>query len=281
MNDIAPDIVVPLERDAKLQLVQGPGLDYTYVGLNLQDPLLRDVRVRQALAYAIDRQAIVQYLRRGLAVPADGMLPALSWAHASGLTSYPHDPARARALLDEAGHPDPDGNGPQPRFALSLKVSNTEFNRLQSSVIQQNLRRRRHRPRRSDIRVRDALCRRPRGQLPALHAAMDGWVACRPRHPPPRVPLESDASRRVQPRSLYRSRGSIRCSTKPPLPPMSRASRTLREVQRLLSSEVPYISLWHKTNFIMAQRSLDGLRVSPLGDLEFLKTPMLVVDQRL
>src|SRR5262249_35597188 len=55
-------------------------------------------------------------------------------------TGYPHDPARARALLDAAGHPDPDGDGPRPRFALSLKVSNSEFNRLQSSVIQQNLR---------------------------------------------------------------------------------------------------------------------------------------------
>ena len=47
---------------------------------------------------------------------------------------------RARALLDEAGYPDPDGDGPQPRLRLSLKVSTNEFIRLQAAVIQQDLR---------------------------------------------------------------------------------------------------------------------------------------------
>ncbi len=114
-------------------------IDYQYVGLNLLDPILRDVRVRQALAYAIDREAILEYLRRGLATPADGLLPPLSWAYELDVFSFSHDPDRARALLDEAGHPDPDGDGPHSRLRLTLKVSNIEFNRLQSTVIQQDL----------------------------------------------------------------------------------------------------------------------------------------------
>jgi peptide/nickel transport system substrate-binding protein len=270
VNDLAPDIVVPLEHDAKLQLVQGPGLDYTYVGLNMQDALLRDVRVRQALAYAIDRQAIVEYLRRGLAVPADGMLPALSWAHASGLTSYPHDPARARALLDESGHPDPDGDGPRPRFALSLKVSNTEFNRLQSSVIQQNLR-----EIGVDLDVRtyefatlyaDVLA--GNFQLYTLQ-----WTAG--------ALADPDILRRVfhsdqmPPAGFNRGRFSdarvdalldeASASTDE-----ARRFELFAHVQRLLSTEVPYISLWHKTNIVVAQRALDGIRVTPLADLGFL-----------
>jgi ABC-type transport system substrate-binding protein len=44
-----------------------------------------------------------------------------------------------------------------------------------------------------------------------------------------------------------------------------------QEVQRLLAVELPYISLWNKTNFIVAQQSLTGVRVSTLGDLTFLK----------
>ena len=57
-------------------MVEAPGVDYQYLGLNLRDPVLKDVRVRQALAYAIDTHAIVEYLRRGLATPATGFCPA-------------------------------------------------------------------------------------------------------------------------------------------------------------------------------------------------------------
>jgi ABC-type transport system substrate-binding protein len=70
VNDLAPDIVNQLRREPGLQMVQSPGTDYQYVGLNLRDPFLRDLRVRRALAYAIDYDAIVQYLRRGLATTA-------------------------------------------------------------------------------------------------------------------------------------------------------------------------------------------------------------------
>ena len=122
-------------------MIEAPGVDYQYIGLNLRDPVLGDVRVRQALAYAIDSRAIIEYLRRGLARPATGLLPPQSWAVASDLEPYRYDPDRARALLDLAGYRDPDGDGPAPRLRLELKISSAvEFNRLQAAVIQQNLR---------------------------------------------------------------------------------------------------------------------------------------------
>ena len=105
VNDIAPDIVHQLERDRTLQTVESPGTDYQYIGVNLRDPILQDVRVRQALAYAIDRQAIVEYLRRGLATPAVGILPPIAWAFEPDVVPFDYDPARARQLLDEAGYP--------------------------------------------------------------------------------------------------------------------------------------------------------------------------------
>jgi len=271
VNELAPDIVLPLEKEPQLQLAKGPGVDYVYVGLNLLDPLLQHVRVRQALAYAVDRRAIVDYLRRGLAVPADGMLPELSWAHASGLTSYPHDPARARALLDEAGYPDPDGSGPQPRFRLSLKVSNTEFNRLQSSVLQQNLR-----DVGIDLDVRtyefatlyaDVLA--SNFQLYTLQwtagALADPDILRRVFHSNQVPPAGFNRGRFSDPRvDTLLDEASAETDE-------ARRFELFATVQRLLSSEVPYISLWHKTNIIVAQRSLDGIRVTPLADLAFLK----------
>ena len=72
VNDLPPDIVHQLRERAALQSATSPGLDFAYVGLNMRDPVLRDRRVRQAIGYAIDRQAIVDHLRRGLARPAVG-----------------------------------------------------------------------------------------------------------------------------------------------------------------------------------------------------------------
>ncbi len=140
INDLAPDIVHQLRRNTRLHTIESPGTDYQYIGLNLRDPVLRDRRVRQALAYAIDVRAIVQYLRRGMAAPAVGIMPPMSWVFNGEVPTYPYDPDQARRLLDEAGYPNPDGPGPQVRLTLSLKVSNQEFNRLQSAVIQENLR---------------------------------------------------------------------------------------------------------------------------------------------
>ena len=260
-----------MRRDPDVQVVESPGVDYQYVGLNLRDPILADVRVRQALAYAIDRQAIVAYLRRGLAVPAAGMLPPISWAVEPGVRTYPFDPARARALLDAAGYPDPDGDGPRPRFSLSLKVSNIEFNRLQSAVIQQNLR-----AVGIDLDVRtyefatlyaDVL--KGNFQLYTLQW-IGGSVA------DPDILRRVFHSTQVPPagfnRGYYNNPRVDGLLDRAALADIDTERRALYgDVQRIVADDVPYISLWSKTNAVVARRSLDGIRLSPTADFAFLK----------
>ena len=97
VNDMSPDTVEQLREEGSMQIAASPGTDYAYVGINLRDPLLADRRVRQAIGYAIDREAIVKYLRRGLAQPAVGLVPPSSWAFAADAFQFTHDPgARAR-----------------------------------------------------------------------------------------------------------------------------------------------------------------------------------------
>ena len=139
VNDVLPDIAYQLQKDG-LTIIQAQGVDYTYIGLNMRDPVLRDKCVRHAIGYAIDRQAIVDYLRRGLARPAVGVLSPIAWAFEPDVHRFNYDPARAKQLLDEVGYRDPDGDGPLPRLRLSLKTSTDEFYRLQATAIQQNLR---------------------------------------------------------------------------------------------------------------------------------------------
>lgn len=136
VNDLPPDLVPRFRRDPRYRVVEGPGATYSYLGLNLTDPLLADVRVRRALALAIDRERLVATLWQGLGVPTETMIPHAHWAHHEGLRPLPHDPAAARRLLDAAGHPDPDGPGPAPRFTLTYKTSTNEPYVLQAQAIQ-------------------------------------------------------------------------------------------------------------------------------------------------
>src|SRR5262249_10354721 len=139
INDLSPDLVTGLSETGRVNVVTAPGTDYAYLGFNLRDPLLTDVRVRQAITYAIDQRAIVDYLLLGLAMPDPGIRPPMSWAHAPDVQTYPHDPDKARALLDEAGYRDPDGPGPALRpLHLTLKTSTDERYRLQAAVIQED-----------------------------------------------------------------------------------------------------------------------------------------------
>src|SRR5262249_52888620 len=79
--DVAPsgalsaDTVAALQRDSKLEVEQQPGTVLAYLAFNLRDPVLKDVRVRQALAYAIDRRPILHYLFGDQGRLAESVLP--------------------------------------------------------------------------------------------------------------------------------------------------------------------------------------------------------------
>jgi peptide/nickel transport system substrate-binding protein len=278
VNELAPDVVHQLKAVANLQTMEAPGVDYQYVGLNLRDPILRDVRVRQALAYAIDRRAIVEYLRRGLATPADTLLPPVSWAHAPDVFSFSYDPARARALLDAAGYPDPDGDGPATRFSLTLKVSNVEYTRLQSAVIQQDLQRVGVAV---DIRSYEFATLYADVIVGNFQAFTLQWAQG--------ALADPDILRRVFHSSQTPPVGFNRgyysnAKVDALLDEASAASDNDRRrelfvaVQRIVAEEVPYISLWHIRNVIVAQRTLTGLRLSPIADFAFLRDVARVRD---
>jgi peptide/nickel transport system substrate-binding protein len=99
-NAVEPDLL-PWLSGRGLEVLEAPGSTIQYLGFNLRVPALADPRVRQALALAIDRRAIVQFLLQGTARPADELFPPGHWAHI-GVEAVPFDPARARALLAEA-----------------------------------------------------------------------------------------------------------------------------------------------------------------------------------
>jgi peptide/nickel transport system substrate-binding protein len=107
--DLAPDIATANLNNLRVRPAPGittllvPGPTYGSVDFNLTHPPLNDVRVRRALAYAIDQKRIIDTLLYGTAVPAAADLSDFYWAYDPHVTHYPYDPAKARALLAQAG----------------------------------------------------------------------------------------------------------------------------------------------------------------------------------
>lgn len=101
--NLQPDAYQTLGQDPNLKVAQFPGVNVVYLNFNTQDEVLKDPRVRQAIAYAIDRQAIVKELLLGQARVANSILPEQSWAYTPGQV-YNYDPERAKQILDEAGY---------------------------------------------------------------------------------------------------------------------------------------------------------------------------------
>jgi len=136
INSLPMDALSALAKRPNLQIEDTGGTEIQYLAFNARDPLLKDARVRQAIAFAIDRKLIIETLLRGHARPALSLLPTSHWAWTRDVEPYDYDPARAQRLLDEAGHPrGSDG----VRFHLTMKTSTDEDTRLLAAVLQQQL----------------------------------------------------------------------------------------------------------------------------------------------
>lgn len=123
-NAVRADLVDDVAAQPGIQVTSAPSVLLTYLLLDNDDPVLRDVRVRQAIALALDRPAIVAAKLGGRAVLATGMLPPSHWAYAGDVARWTHDRARAAQLLDAAGLvAGPDG----VRAHLVYKTSSDAF----------------------------------------------------------------------------------------------------------------------------------------------------------
>lgn len=93
-----------LEKQSNLKLEVGPSIILYYVTMNMQKKPFNDLKVRQAINYAINKQALTKVAYSGYATPATGPVPQ-GIDYAAKYEPWPYDPAKAKALLKEAGYP--------------------------------------------------------------------------------------------------------------------------------------------------------------------------------
>jgi peptide/nickel transport system substrate-binding protein len=103
-NDLPAELVAYLEHQKAVIVTRRAGSNFSYLGFNLEDPLTGEPDIRRAIAFAIDRDAIIRYILGGAARRAGALLPPEHWAGSSDLDGYPYDPERARELLRRAGY---------------------------------------------------------------------------------------------------------------------------------------------------------------------------------
>jgi peptide/nickel transport system substrate-binding protein len=137
VNDLAPEQFARLEKTPGFEVTARPGRNVVYLIFNLSQPALKDVRVRRAIAMALDRPAIVRHLLLGKATLATGLLPPGHWAYETGVRRFEPDPDAALRLLDQAGYPDPGGG--RPRLRLRYAAPQGEISLQQAAVIQEDL----------------------------------------------------------------------------------------------------------------------------------------------
>lgn len=99
------ELVKVIERDPKLDVVAAHSILTRFVALNVMRKPFDDIRVRQALNYAVDKNAFLKVVFNGYGVPLDAPLPPNLSGYVKQSTAYPYDPAKAKALLAEAGYP--------------------------------------------------------------------------------------------------------------------------------------------------------------------------------
>lgn len=133
-NAIPYVLISAIQKRKNLNFTTAPGINFSYMGFNLTDPILKNLAVRQAIAMAINRKEIIKYKLKNLATPATSLLFPGHWAHHSQLEPIQYNPQKARELLNAVGFVDPDGDGPKMRFELIYKTS-TKKDRVQLALL--------------------------------------------------------------------------------------------------------------------------------------------------
>lgn len=132
-NDLLPELVSYLTKRNDINIVKGKGSNFTYIGFNMDDQLVGRQWLRKAIAYALDREAIIKYVMGDAARRASAILVPDHWAGNPSLPLIDYDPEKAKAIL---ARNDYDKNNP---VEITYKTSSDPFRIRLATVIQSQL----------------------------------------------------------------------------------------------------------------------------------------------
>ena len=265
-SNLAPDTLKSLRDGSSLKVEQFNGSNIQYLQFNTQSPPLNNLKLRQAIAYAIDREKIINELLFGQATIAHSILPVESWAYNAG-TKYSFDLAKAKQLVQESGYRGepirfmyPAGSAATNQYAQVIQNSlvqagiNVEIETIERQVLLKQLALGQYQMytgiwvggNQDPIFLNDLFTTK---KIPNEKAK----ISCcnRSRYSNPEVDQiinqAFNSTNREQAKELY------------------------FKAQEIISREVPMLPLWYPANMVAANKRIGNIKISPSGDWSFIK----------
>jgi peptide/nickel transport system substrate-binding protein len=261
-TNLSPDTLVSLGKQPALKVEQFPGANLIYLNFNVEAAPLNNVAVRQAIAYAIDREKLINQLLQGQATIAHSILPEGSWAYSPG-QKYNYDPAKAKLILDQAGS--------KP---IVYKISSSSSAARQyAGVIQDNLKQVGIPVSLETLETPILISQQTNGQF---QLASGSWVGgnqdpifLRDLFDSHEIP---SADHRGRNRSRYANPEFDHLVEEAAVTTdREKAFGLYSRAQDIISRDVPMLPLWYPANMIVSRRNVTNIKVDGSGDWSFIR----------
>ena len=266
-TNISADTFNALGKNPNLQIVQSDGSNIRYIGFNVMEKPVDNLKMRQAIAYALDREKIIRDFLSGQAKVAHSILPEASWAY-SAPVKYNYDPAKAKQLLQEAGY-----KGEPIKFKY---LSGSSAVSLYSQIIQNSLK-----EAGINVEIETLEDNTLREQLKQGQFQMNTaqWIGGN-QDPiflrdlfdseefPDKKANGRNRSRYANPEFDRIVREAVNETDK------AKAAQLYARAQEIVANDLPYLPLWYPANMVIASKRLDNIKnvsINASGDWSFVK----------
>jgi peptide/nickel transport system substrate-binding protein len=252
-GDLPPELVKYLQSKPEIVVETGVGSNFSYLGLNFNDPILKNLKVRQAIAHAINRPDIIQKVMVKSTREADQILPPEHYTNASNtkFTSYDYNPELSKKLLLEAG------------VKLPLKLvykTSTDAQRVRFATIMQA----QMREAGIELEIKSLDWGTFFADVKAGNFQLFGltWVGIKT----PEIYSKTFGSQHFPPNGFNRGR-YVDAELDKLLADENWQMATTR-----IHNELPYIPLWYEGHFVAMQKNISNYKLKPDGNWDDLAT---------
>lgn len=263
-SNLSSDTLKLLGGSGDLKVEAYPGSNIQYIGFNTQAPPFNNPKIRQAVAYAINREKIINDLLNGQAKIAHSILPEESWAYSPGV-KYTYDPARAKQLLQEAGYQNEEVKF---KFASDSQAVNQYSQFVQNALkeIGMNVKL-------ESIERQTLLDQLKTGQF-QMNTSI--WVGGNQDPIFLRDLFASSDFPDKKPNGRNRSRyanaefdkiidEAVKSVDR------AKAKELYLKAQEIVSTDVPLLPLWYPSSIVISTKRIGNVKINPSGDWSFVK----------
>ncbi len=263
-TNLSPDTLKSLGNNPNLKVEQFDGSNIQYLQFNTQAAPLNNVKLRQAIAYAIDREKIIKELLLGQAVIAHSILPVESYAYNAG-TKYSFDPAKAKQLLQESGY---KGEPIKFKFSAGNQAFSQYSQAIQNALKEVGIN--------VEIETLDPITARQQIAQGQFQMNTGVWVGG---NQDPIFLLDLFTTKRIpgeKAQCCNRSRYSNAEVDKLIAQAYNSTNRdeakqSYIKAQEIISNEVPMLPLWYPAHMVVSNKRIGNIKISPSGDWSFIK----------